>query len=169
MRKPNLNEIPEYYHQYVNLVPDGDFSKLMTKNVNQLRDTLDKNTKGSNYAYADGKWTILEIVSHLIDVERVMMNRVHAFVRGEKNAILGFDHDAYVADADLSNKSVSGLFEEFELIRAANLAMFRNFSDEEWERTGTANNVQFTVRGLAYIMMGHVIHHLNVIEEKYYD
>jgi hypothetical protein len=169
MRKPDLNEIPEYYHQYVNLVPDGDFSKLMTKNVDQLKDTLDKNTKGSNYAYAEGKWTILEIVSHLIDVERVMMNRVHCFSRGEKNSIPGFDHDAYVTDADLSNKSLSGLVEEFELIRAANLAMFKNFSTAEWERRGTANNVQFTVRALAYIMMGHVIHHCNVIEEKYYD
>lgn len=169
MNKPNLDQVADYYHKYIKLVPDGDFNNLMNNNVLLLEKALAKNNKGADYAYAEGKWTIKEIVSHLIDVERVMMNRVHAFVRGEKNPIAGYDHDAYVADADLSNKSLEGLINEFELIRKANLAMFQNFSELEWERGGIANNVQFTVRAIAYIMIGHVIHHVNVLEERYYD
>ena len=167
--RPDLKTVPSYYHQYFPIIPEGDFFELMEENSKNVQIVYSKNTKGEDFAYAKGKWTLKQIVSHLIDVERVMMNRIHCFVRGEKLSIPGFDHDAYVTDTDLSNKSIAGLINEFQLLRSANIAMFKNFSEEEWNRGGRANNVDFKVRTVAFIMLGHVIHHLKVIEELYYD
>jgi hypothetical protein len=119
------------------------------------------------YRYAEGKWSIREIVGHLIDGERVFGYRAFCIARGEKQNLPGFDQNDYMLTAPYHNIELDDLLSELRLIRLGNIAMFRTLDSEAWNRTGTANENQVTVRAIAFIMAGHVRHHMNVLRERY--
>lgn len=163
----SLDKVPDYYRGYIQLIPSGNYVELMETNLKELtRDFLAFSEKPT-HSYGDGKWTVIQLLSHIIDVERVLVCRMHMFSRSEKGAIPGFDHDAYVENADLSNKTIEGLLKEFELIRLGTIHLMKSFSKEELDRKGTANNVEFTVNGLGWIILGHAIHHLSILTTHY--
>jgi light-regulated signal transduction histidine kinase (bacteriophytochrome) len=165
----NFKDIPEYYQRYTSLVSDGDYIELMQQNLDEIKETFNLLHQKADYAYASGKWTVIQVLSHLIDVERVMVNRMHVFSRNEKEPIPGFNHDEYVNQADLSNKTIEGLLTEFEMVRAGTMHMVNSFSSDELKRNGEANNLKFTTEGLSWIILGHTIHHLNILKERYVD
>ena len=119
------------------------------------------------YAYADGKWTIREIIGHLIDGERVFGYRALCIARGEKQNLPGFDQNDYMLTAPYNHIELEDLLSELRLVRLSNMAMFRSLDQEAWNRVGTANGNEITVRALAFIMGGHVRHHMNVLKERY--
>src|SRR5258708_16606662 len=119
------------------------------------------------YRYADGKWSIREIVGHLIDAERVFGYRAFAIARGDRNNMPGFDQNEYILTSPYNRIDLEDLLSEFRLARLSNIAMLRTLDDESWMRIGTANGSQVSVRALAFIMAGHVRHHMEVLREKY--
>lgn len=161
---------PVYYDSYIDRVRDKEPLKVLEDQMNSTQDlfTSISDEKG-NFAYAEGKWTIKELIGHLIDSERVFGYRALRFARGDKTELPGFEQDDYVAAADFSKRSLSDLAEEFYLVRKSNLLLFKSFSEEELSRTGIANGGEVSVEALLYIIVGHENHHINVIKEKYLD
>ena len=114
-----------------------------------------------------GKWSVRQVVGHLIDTERVMGYRAFAIGRGEAKPLPGFDENAYVAQANSDERSVKELAHEFAAVRHANLWVIRHWSPEDWDRTGNANGKPVSARAITYIMAGHVRHHMALLRERY--
>ena len=168
MNRPNESEYAPYYQDYVDQVSENDIMAVLRGELDELdvllgRVAPDKETS----AYADGKWTIREIVGHLIDGERVFGYRALCIARGEKQNLPGFDQDDYMLTAPYNHIELEDLLSELRLVRLSNIAMFRSLDEEAWNRVGTANGNEITVRALAFIMGGHVRHHMNVLRERY--
>jgi hypothetical protein len=121
----------------------------------------------ANFRYEPGKWSLKEILGHVIDTERIFAYRALRIARNDQTPIEGFEQDDYIRHAPFLHCRFADLIEEFGLVRIANLAMFRSLDEEAWTRGGTASGNNVTVRALAYIIAGHVLHHRNVIEQKY--
>ncbi|HKJ34455.1 MAG TPA: DinB family protein, partial [Balneolales bacterium] len=120
-----------------------------------------------NYRYAEDKWSIQDILKHIIDSEQVFAYRALCISRKEKISLPGFDQDSYVANSNADTLSKSDLLNEFLLLRAFNIQMFRNFDDKMWNLKGVANNLGLQVRAIPFIIAGHLDHHLQVINSKY--
>jgi hypothetical protein len=166
--RPAESEFAEYYQRYVRQVPDGN---LLAGLEQQGRDTVTLlrgvDEKKSQFRYADGKWTIREVVGHLIDTERVFAYRALSFARGDHTALPSFDENEWARTSNAGRRALSELIAEFEAVRTATLAMFRGFSDGEFAREGVASNNPITVRALAYIVAGHERHHVKILRERY--
>ncbi|MBC8047817.1 MAG: DinB family protein [Fimbriimonadaceae bacterium] len=166
--KPVVGEYPPYYLKYIERVPDGDIIEILSTQINQNISFL-KNLPPEklNYRYAEGKWTIKQIVQHLIDGERVFSYRALRFARNDKTALPGFEENEYADEAQVDNREFSELLSEFEAVRNATLCLLKSFGDEELSRTGIANDNPISVRSICYIIAGHELHHIAIIKERY--
>ena len=168
MNRPNETEYAPDFQGYVDQVSENDIVHVLRGELDELdvllgRVAPDKET----LAYADGKWSIREIIGHLIDGERVFGYRALCIARGEKQNLPGFDQNDYMLTAPYNHIELEDLLSELRLVRLSNIAMFRSLDEEAWNRVGTANGNEITVRALAFIMGGHVRHHMNVLKERY--
>lgn len=166
--KIDLQTYPVYYHSYIEKVPKGEPLELLDFVLKESLKTLVmiSEDKGS-YRYAEGKWSIKDILQHLIDTERIFCFRALSFARGEQKEIFGYDHDAYVENAKADLRTVKSLLEELRRVRQSTIDLFQSFSDEMMFKKGKANGVELSVAQILYIILGHEIHHIGVIEEKY--
>ncbi|MCA1590923.1 MAG: DinB family protein [Acidobacteria bacterium] len=168
MTRPEKNEYDQYYERYVLLIPDGDIVSILAAQPTEMQDLfIGVDEAKGTFAYAEGKWTVKECLSHLIDGERIFAYRALRISRGDETPIEGFEQDGYIENSFANDRSFAELLDEFNLSRRANLLMFKNMRDEGWQRSGTASGVTVSVRGLAYIMAGHVRHHQNILKDKY--
>jgi len=168
MERPAPKEYAKYYQGYVGLVPNGNILQIFEKQNDQFCEFLAQvDEKKANYRYAKGKWSIKEVIAHLIDVELVFMYRALRFSRKDTAKLPGFEQDDYIKNSDQSHLTLSELVEQFYHMRKASFALFSSFSDDMWLREGSANGDQASVRAIAHIMVGHVIHHMKVIHTKY--
>lgn len=166
--KPQAGEYAAFYAGYVSAVPDGDILEILTRlkdTTHQFCTTLP--AEKENYAYAPGKWTIKQLLSHMVDAERVFAFRFLCFSRRDETALPGFDENVYVENADLNNRTLKDLANEFKDLRHANLYMFNSITQAQSTFVGTANGNPVSVRALLYITAGHEIHHLGIIKERY--
>ena len=133
-----------------------------------MRATL-ANVRGEaeRFRYAEGKWSIREVVGHVVDTERIMGYRACCVARGETASLPGFDENAYVQNASFDACPLPELLDELAVVREGNLALFRHLDAGAWSRVGTANAHPISVRALAYVMLGHPRHHLAVLRERY--
>jgi len=168
MNRPDKAEYDPYYERYISLVENDDIIDTLAAQPTTLQDLITSmpEEKGS-FAYAEGKWSIKELLGHLIDGERMFAYRLFRISRGDETPIEGFEQDGYIENAHSNGRSFSDLLEEFSLLRRANMILFNNLTDDDWARVGTANNVQISVRALAYVMAGHIEHHLSILKERY--
>ena len=168
MQRPDKEEYDPYYEHYVSLVGDDDVTSVLAEQSAQLRDLFAgvPEEKGS-LSYAEGKWTVKELLSHLIDGERMFAYRLLRISRGDKTPIEGFEQDGYIENSNANRRSFDELLHEFELLREANLLLVNNLDDDSTKRTGTANNVSISVRALVYIMAGHIRHHIEILKTRY--
>jgi len=168
MNRPSQAEYAPFYQGYVEQVSESDIMQVLRSELDDLDVLLSHvPAEKETYAYADGKWTIRQIVGHLIDGERVFGYRALCIARGEKQNLPGFDQNDYMATAPYIEIELEDLLSEMRLVRLSNIAMLRSLNDEAWERTGTANANDVTVRAIAFIMAGHVRHHMKVLKERY--
>jgi len=168
MNRPEKTEYDAYYEGYVSRVPEDDILAVLAQQPEELKDrfsTIDE--ERGTYAYADGKWSIKQVLGHVIDAERVFMYRLYRISRADQTPIEGFEQDTYIQHGRANERSYADMLDEFALLRRANLYLIRHFNDEDWRRFGTANNLRISVRALVYIMAGHVRHHLEVLKERY--
>jgi len=168
MERPSENEYAPFYQKYVSLIPNGNILEVMEKQNEQFCEFLAQfDEERADYRYAKDKWSIKEVIAHLIDVELVFMYRAFRFSRNDKASLHGFDQDEFISNGDFSKLTLSELVEQFYHMRKAAIPMFSSFTKKMWIRKGTASDNSFSVRAIAYIMVGHVIHHMRVIHQKY--
>src|SRR5678815_2319337 len=168
MPRPDLTRVPDFYHNYINQVPDND---LMTAFKNQTPVVIKffENIPADkiDYAYAEGKWTIREVLQHLIDGERVFSYRSLRFARKDPTPLPGFDEKLFAQTANAEKRNWIDLLEEFKAVRKASEWLFGSFDEDQLNADGLSNNHPNYVLGFGYIMVGHCIHHMNVIKERY--
>ncbi len=168
MQRPRATEHAEYYALYIDRVPDGDVLEHLRA---QAQGTLDLmrpiDDERARYRYAPDKWSIKQVLGHVIDVERAFGFRAMAFAREERAAIPGLEQDEYVACANFDARPLASLLEEFEALRRSHLALFASFDDETSLRRGVASGCEFSVRAVPYILAGHELHHVDVLRERY--
>lgn len=166
MNRPQTHEYPAWGETYIKLV-DGDVIEILERQVTEFTDFINSLVEKADYAYAPGKWTIKEIVGHIIDAERVFAYRMTCFARGEQQPLPGFEENDYVANAHFSDRSLLSLTHEFALLRKANLYLFKSLTEEELNRKGTASGKEITVRAILFVTAGHIMHHTSIIKERY--
>jgi hypothetical protein len=166
--KPDRSEAPEYFFTYIDQVPDGDICQILEAQAGEMFSFIEgvSDVQSSN-RYHPTKWSIREVLAHVNDTERVFVFRAFWFARGFDSALPSFDQHIAMSGADADPRSWSSHIDEFRAVRAATLPFFQNLSAETWSRRGIANGHQFTVRALAYIVAGHVFHHMAVVKERY--
>ena len=166
--RPETTEYAEYYGRYIDLVADGDILETLAV---QIADSLamlsNLDDKQTLFRYAPGKWSIKEVVGHLMDTERVFAYRALRFARGDETALPGMDQDVFIKVANFDQRPWGDLLREWRVTREANLTMFHTFDDDAMMRTGNASRFDVTVRALPWIMAGHELHHMNIIRERY--
>ena len=168
VKRPAATEHHQYYQQYVNLVPDGDYlANLEAQGRENAKFLRGISEQKSTHRYAPDKWTIREVIGHLIDAERVFAYRALTFARGDVTKLPSFDENAWAKESNAADRPMKDLVAEFEAVRAATLAMFRGLTEELFARSGVASDNQVSVRALAYIIAGHERHHVKVLRERY--
>ena len=161
-------EAAEYYFRYIDQVGEGDICRILEaqfpETLTFLRGISDAK---SLHRYAPGKWSIREVVSHLNDTERLTVSRAFWFARGFEDPLPSFDQNQAISTAGADERSWTSHLEEFRAVRAATLTLFQNLPADAWSRRGIASGNPFTVRALAYIVAGHVTHHVRLLRERY--
>ena len=168
IEKPAAEEFNEYYSGYISQVTETDLLGVLSAQPGEIAEvfgSLDE-ARGT-YSYAEGKWTIKEMLSHVIDGERHFAYRVLRISRGDTTPIEGFEQDLYIENSHANERTFEDLIREFTELRSANLRQLRAYDDADWLRRGTASGNPFSVRALGYIMAGHVRHHLKIVRERY--
>jgi uncharacterized damage-inducible protein DinB len=168
--KPLEGEYPPYAIMYMRLIPDGQVLQYLRDNFIAVKELIYSLPEKTLYhRYAEGKWSIKEVLIHIIDDERIFAYRALRFARGEQQNLIGFDQDAYTALSQADERDLDNIFEEYEAVRRSTIALFNGLPEESLTRmgkgTGTFNNA--TVRALAYHIAGHEQHHINLIKERY--
>ena len=166
MNPPQIQEYPDWGKKYISLV-EGNVIDILTNQVQDFSSFISGLAAKADDAYAPGKWTIKELFGHMIDTERILVFRLLCIARGEKAALPGFEEDEYVVNAHFSDQDLLTMVEEFVLLRKANLYLINSLNETELNRIGNANGLNISVRALMYILAGHIIHHTNVIKERY--
>src|SRR5574338_1074076 len=167
-RRPDRTEAAEYYFRYIDLAPDGDIRQTLRSQRAELLSlfrAVDEGTAG--HRYAEGKWTLRQVLGHLIDTERLFVMRAFWFGRGFDTPMASFDQDAAIAVADFDSRSWGSLIEEFAATRDASLAFFDGLPEDAWDRHGIASGNPVTVRALAWMTAGHGEHHARIVRDRY--
>ena len=167
--KPKDGEFPQYAIMYIGLVPDdGLLLKHLQDNFIAIKELiLSLPAEKLHYRYAKDKWTIKEILVHIIDDERIYAYRALRFARNDKTELPGFEQNDYALNSGANDRSVQNILEEYEAVRHATIALFNGLPEDSFLRMGTANKNKVTVRALAYHIAGHELHHINIIKKKY--
>ena len=169
MTKNDIKVAPEYYHKYIQLAGDSDLmAELMQGGLELYVNAADKLEALGQKTYAEGKWTVQQMLEHLMDTERLFQARALRFARNDKTEIPGYDEDFYATNARSNEIPLRKLLSDYRLLRSASIAMFSNFNQEELMRTGVANGQEISVLAIGFIMIGHPTHHFNVLEERYF-
>jgi hypothetical protein len=165
---PDPTEYAPYFGRYITLVGGHDIVAALQ---DQPRETLallsGLSEAQGDYRYAADKWSIKEMLGHLIDTERVFAYRALRFARNDSTPLASFEQDGYVQWGNFSDRRLADLIEEFVAVRAATVWLFRGLSPEAWIRRGVASGNPVSVRALAYIVAGHELHHQRILREKY--
>jgi hypothetical protein len=168
MAKPDSSEYAPYFELYIEKVADGDILEILREQLGGFAGFL--GTVGGEKAghrYEAGKWSVKEVVGHIVDTERIFGTRALAIARCERTPLPSYDQDEYVEEANFDERTLTGLLEEFNDLRRSHLALFDSFADDIWMRRGVAGGNEVSVRGIAWILAGHLIHHETVIRERY--
>lgn len=167
MNRPQTQEFNPFYGGYIATVADDVLAELNSQ-ATELPAFIKSIPVGkADFAYADGKWTIKEVLGHMLDTERIMTFRALCFARNEMQGFPGFDENEYVAQAHFNDRSLESLAEEFASLRKANLFLFASFNETELSRIGKASGHPVSVRALLFIIAGHINHHQRILNERY--
>jgi hypothetical protein len=168
MTRPNTTEAADYYFKYIDLITGDDIVPALENQMGEMLQFLSGiSEEQSLHSYAPGKWTIRELLNHVNDGERIFAGRALWFARGFNDPLPSFEQDIAVENAHANNTSWADLVDEFKYVRLTTISFFKSLPDEAWGRTGVASDNPVSVRAIAYIIAGHVAHHMNVLREKY--
>ncbi|HEY1952115.1 MAG TPA: DinB family protein [Gemmatimonadaceae bacterium] len=166
--RPAKSEYLPYYERYIALVPDGDVVVTLAAQMSETQALLHGLPSSvATYRYAPDKWSVNQVIGHLIDSERNFAFRALRFARNDPAPIPGFEQDDYVRNAAFDAYPLGELAAELDAVRQSTLLMFRHIDDAAWTRRGIANNAEVSVRALAYIIAGHELHHRDILLARY--
>lgn len=169
MKRPKKGEYAPFHENYLKHIPArGTAQSLLKKSFKEIQDLLGKlpEEKG-DYAYAEGKWTIKQMLMHLIDTERVFSYRILSFMRADRIALPGFNQDFWMEQVDVSNRTIKDLFKEWKAVRDNTLFLLKQCTEEQSKFIGKASNWGVSVRAYFFIIVGHQLHHVAVLKELY--
>jgi DinB superfamily len=165
---PARNEAADYYFRYIDRIKSDDIASLLRTQLNEVLPLLRGiSEQKSLHRYASDKWTIRQVLNHINDCERVFVLRALWFARGFTTPLPSFDQNISVPGANADQFSWAAHVAEFEAIREASILFFDNLPKDAWTRSGIASDNRFTVRALAYIVAGHLDHHVAILKERY--
>jgi uncharacterized damage-inducible protein DinB len=160
--------VPDFYKTYINALQEENLQEALANNTRRFRKLLKQIPhKKINYAYAEGKWTIKELLQHIIDAERVFIYRALTFARMDPAPLPGFDENNWAITAKAPKRKWNELVDEFKALRTANEIFLNSLDDDQLLQTGSANNNNISVAGLAFVCAGHAAHHMRIIRERY--
>jgi hypothetical protein len=169
MKKNDIKVLPDFYERYINEIEDLElFDALRKYNIDILNQNLEKLIALGNKVYAENKWTVKEILQHLIDCERIFLYRALCISRNDKTPLPGFDEDKYIPEAKTDRRSFDELLNEFESVRNSGIILFNSFDDTMLKRKGKCSGNEISVLAIGFTIAGHTFHHINVIKEKYF-
>ena len=167
IKRPQPDEYSDYASRYVNLVGDGPILEILEHLKESTYNFFVGMDPGkADYAYAEGKWTVKQVLGHMADTERVFAYRALAFSR-EAIELPGFDQDVYMEKATFNTRSLEDIANEYKAVRESSLYLFRSMSDEQSTQKGIASGNPVSVRALAYLIAGHELYHINILKERY--
>ncbi|MGH9465698.1 MAG: DinB family protein [Thermoanaerobaculia bacterium] len=166
--RPDVADYAPYYRRYVDLVPAGDIlEQLAAEHPQSLALLATVSAERETFRYAPGKWSLREVVGHLVDAERVFAYRALHFARGDAAPLPSLEQDEWAAISNAGERPLAELLAEWSAVRTVTLATFRGLDAAAWERRGVASGNSFTVAALAYIILGHELYHRHGLEQRY--
>lgn len=167
MKKSQLPFIPQFFGTYINKVEDIDVIDGLEQTLHLFENDLAQLKAIGDKTYQEGKWTVKEIIQHIIDNERIQAYRALRIARNDKTVLPGYDEGLLAQYTNIDSRTIESLIEEFSLVRKSNIILFKSFSNEMLLRTSVCYQVEVSALSLGFVLIGHQIHHLNVIKEKY--
>ncbi len=170
LKRPEEKESNVYYKKYIDQVHSDNFLNVLENTKPDTLAFLNALEESKwNFRYAEDKWSIKEVMMHIIDTERIMAYRALRIARNDKTPLPGFEQDDYIPFTNAQNRTPASIIDEYLAVRRATTEMFRYFDDEMLNRMGTASGNPFTPRALGFIIAGHEAHHLRIVKERYFD
>lgn len=168
MARPDLSSVPEWYHGYINEVKEDDLTDAL-KNQTTLFNSFFNSVPNEKreFRYAEGKWSVKEVIQHIIDAERVFTYRALRFARKDETPLPGFDENNYADNANTDNRKWDDLIEEFNALRRSTEILFNSFNEDQLNAEGIANDNSVSVLAIGFIIAGHANHHITVVKERY--
>ncbi|MEJ0104950.1 MAG: DinB family protein [Bacteroidota bacterium] len=168
MARPDLSLVPAFYHNYINQVPGDDLMTAFKKESPAFIHFIESIPANKyDHRYAEGKWTLREMLQHIIDAERIFVYRALRFARKDSTPLPGFDENLYAETAKAGKRHWNELAEEFKVVRAGSEYLFGSFDEDQLNSAGISNNNSIPVLALGYVVIGHPLHHKKIIEERY--
>jgi hypothetical protein len=157
-----------FQSRYIQAVTGEDALKNLRENFS-IVENFYKNMPAEklHFRYAEGKWTPIEVLGHIIDTERILAYRALCIARGEKQSLPGFEEEEYVKATNFEKQSLRNLLLQYKAVRKANILLFKTFSQKEMKRIGKANDINYSARAMVWLIAGHELHHLNILKERY--
>jgi uncharacterized damage-inducible protein DinB len=168
MQRPLSTEYSPAYQKYFDLVPSGDYMELLRQNGDATAQFFESiPPEKHDYRYAEGKWSIKEVLLHMIDTERVFAYRALAAARGDETPVYRMDEELYARNVDVSKRAMADLVSELKIVRKGSEYLFANVSDEESKRCCNVVPQRMSVRAIGYFLIGHVQHHVGIVRQRY--
>lgn len=168
LERPQAGEYNDFFTRYISLAPEGNLITLLEEQqaeTNRIFSGLSEDQ--ADYRYAEGKWSLKEVLGHVTDTERIMSYRLLRIARGDQTPLPGFDQDAYMEGNPFDGLAVTDLLDNYNAVRQATIVLLKQLPVEAYTRSGIANQSPLTARAIAYIMYGHERNHLTIIQERY--
>ena len=166
--RPESTEYAPFYHAYISSVPEGDVLAIMRDSGREVVGALAAIPESrGGFRYAEGKWTVREVVGHLCDAERIFGYRALRLARGDQTRLPAFEEDDYVRTAGSDARTLADLVSELTAVRASTVKLFESMPADAWARRGTVSGKEISVLAISYIITGHALHHLRILRERY--
>ncbi|MEY4877345.1 MAG: hypothetical protein RL708_2495 [Bacteroidota bacterium] len=166
--KPTTTQHQPYFKKYIDYVEEGELTELLMQSKDEMEQFVIKiPVHKAAFKYAENKWTIKQVLMHIIDCERIFAYRALCIARGEKQNLLGFEEDDYATQCYTEHRNLNDIVEEFLAVRQATIQLYKHIDENELLKIGMANKAAITPNAIGYIIIGHQMHHLKVIAEKY--
>lgn len=168
MPNVNLSRVPEFYHKYINKVTQKELLPALDEHVKSSYEFFAGIPEEKwSHRYAEGKWSIREVLQHIIDAERIFAYRALTFARADKTELPGFEENDYAKNSEADRRAKTDLIEEWQHVSRSSQKLFQSFSNEQLEQEGVANGNPVYVKGIGFILCGHALHHIGVLKERY--
>lgn len=170
MKRSDIKQLPEFFDRYIMLVQDLDIVEALEQHAKDFEQPQTKSAliKLADKKYAPGKWTVKEVIRHIIDNERIQAYRALRFARNDKTSLPGYDETLYSQTAETKHRSMEEILEEFSVVRKSTILLYKSFTNTMQQRDGICFNRNISVLSLGFVIAGHQIHHFNVLKERYF-